>query len=216
MSQGAVATPVSEATAARRVGWFEGLRGDRLCGWAYAPDQPHRALEVTLIAAGGARLIVRADRLRADLAAVGLEDCYHGFSASAGRLGTAGVVACVWSDDGTELPGSPFNPRTGAGVIFQAGGVFIRFDAALPGDPRLVGEAFERRSPQRRIRLGARPARGRQSETVATLYRPGGAGDGFHGFSLILPAPLRILRDGVNVIDLEHDQVLARLRPRSL
>jgi hypothetical protein len=203
-----------------RFGWFEGIRDDRICGWTYAPGAPERALEVTLATTSGARLTILADRFRADLQAAALGDGWHGFSAPLAALpGAEGGADCSWSDTGRALPGSPWSAPARAARSFRAGRVTLTFDPPFPGDPRLAGHARDRLEPLRRLRLQARCAGGFVSTTTASLHRGrrrGEAGDGFHGFVLALPAPLRMMVGGVEIFDAARGVRIARLGARSL
>jgi hypothetical protein len=96
--------------------------------------------------------------------------------------------------------------------------VLLRFDPPLAGDPRLTGYAIDRRQPLRRVSLRAYDQGQQVAETVASLYRPDEdlPGDGFHGFVLGLPAPLRMLAGRLAIIDGDGGRTLARLGPKSL
>jgi hypothetical protein len=210
--------PPAAAPADGRLGWFEGVRDDRLCGWTFLPAEPWRSFEVTLEASGGLTRTVRADRFRADLQAAGAGDGYFGFSIPAAWLpGAALGASCLWTDLGVALPGSPWDPsRTRR---FRAGALLAAFDRPPAGDPRLSGWVRDRRAPLRRVRLAARVAGEEVSGAVACLYRRGssrGRGDDFHGFVLALPAPLRLLAGGLDMVDADDGSLLARLGPRSL
>ncbi len=203
-----------------RLGWFEGLREDRLCGWTYLPSDPHRALEVTLSAPSGAASTIRADHYRADLKALGLAECCHGFSLPLGALpGAELCVDCAWTDLGFALPGSPWSmPRTKPKRM-RRGSLRLTIDAPPPGDARLSGYIYDSRTPLRRVAIGARWDERGSSMTIATLHRTpewGDADDGFHGFILPLPAPLRMLARGVALFDVDRCQILSRLEPRGL
>jgi hypothetical protein len=202
-----------------RLGWFEGVREDRICGWTYEPTRPEEVLEVTLSARGGAALTLRADRLRAELPTAAESGGYHGFSAPLAMLpGAEEGATCVWSDGGLALPGSPWSPAERDGRRFRAGSMVLKFDSPPAGDPRLTGYVFDSREPFRRVRLCARALAGDVGEAVASLYRDdrGLPGDGFHGFVLRLPAPLRALGGRLEVIDVVQDRTLARLGPKTL
>ena len=202
-----------------RLGWFEGVREERLCGWTYDPKRPEEALEVTISVANGGALTVRADRLRADLQAAGENSGYHGFSVPLASLpGADHGATCAWAEDGLALPGSPCTPPNRKGRRFGSRSVVLKFDPPLAGDPRLTGYAFDRRHPLRRIRLRAQDRGHDVAETIASLYRPEKdlAGDVFHGFVLGLPAPLRMLAGGLAIIDGDGGATLARLGPKSL
>jgi hypothetical protein len=205
--------------SAGRLGWFEGVREDRICGWTYDRDRPHAALDVTIAVADGGRLTVPADRLRADLQSVDASGGYHGFSAPIALLpGAERGATCVWSDSGFALPGSPWAPPRRGGRRFGSGSVVLELDPPVAGDPRLTGYAWDRRQPLRRVSLRARSHGEDVARTLATLYRPEARspGDRFHGFALGLPAPLRMLADGLEIIDDDLGRSLARLGPKSL
>ncbi|HEY2179483.1 MAG TPA: hypothetical protein VGH15_12960 [Caulobacteraceae bacterium] len=203
-----------------RLGWFEGVRDDRICGWTYDPARPGRPLEVTLATASGARRSILADRFRADLQAAGACDGWHGFSIPLAVLPDAeGGVECLWSDSGRALSGSPWSAPRGSGRAFRAGSVMLSLDPPNPGDPRLTGYVHDRHEPLRRLRLRARRGDDFVSSTTASLHRGrrrGEAGDGFHGFILALPAPLRMLEGGVEIVDADSGRRLAWLGARSL
>jgi hypothetical protein len=144
-------------------------------------------------------------------------DCYHGFSLPTAALpGAEKGAMCVWTDLDLPLPGSPWSPQRGFAKRYRVGSVVLELDRPLAGDPRLTGYALDRHEPFRRIRLTARTITGEMSRTVASLHRGQQSGDGFHGFAIALPAPLRVLEGGVTLIDTNRELVLARLRPQSL
>jgi hypothetical protein len=210
--------PSVVAPANGRFGWFEGIRDDKLCGWTFLPADLSCAFDVTLVAAGGASRTVRADRFRADLQAAGTADGYFGFSIPAASLpGAVRGARCAWTDLGLDLPGSPWKPSRAR--TFRAGAVVASIDRPPAGDPRLSGWVRDRRAPLRRVRLVARIGGQTVSSAVASLHRRGprqGRSDAFHGFILSLPAPLRLLADGVDIFDADENRLLARLAPRSL
>jgi hypothetical protein len=214
---GGAKASTAAADARGRLGWFEGVHEARICGWTYDPERPEEALKVTIVVADGDALTLNADRLRADVQAAGSN--YHGFSAPLAMLpGAARGATCVWSDDGLALPGSPWTPPRHSGRRFGSGSVVVRFDSPLAGDPRLTGYAFDRRKPLRRVSLRARDRGQDVARTVASLYRREKdlAGDSFHGFVLSLPAPLRTLAAGLDIIEDDSGRALARLGPKSL
>jgi hypothetical protein len=202
-----------------RQGWFEGVREGQLCGWTYVPDDPYRVLQVTLSSASGARTVL-ADGYRADLGALGLTEHCHGFSLPIEALPGAEFSAeCTWTDLGLSLPGSPWAPRVGLKMRLRKGPMRLSLDSPAAGDPRLTGSAYDARDPLRRITIGAKWAETGSSTTVASLYRLpewGVADDGFHGFLLALPAPLRMMPRGIAIFDADVRRILARLGPASL
>ena len=203
-----------------RQGWFEGVREGRLCGWAYLPNDPHLTLEVRLSARGDEGLIVRADRYRADLQALGLSECCHGFELPIQAIpGIEFAAHCAWTDWGTPLPGSPWTAPSRGAIRTRRGATRLSLDPSAPGDPRLTGSVYDAKNPCRRIMLAACSGDDVTSTAVASLYRPevlADANDGFHGFILPLPAPLRTLQHGIAIVDFDRHQILARLGPRSL
>jgi hypothetical protein len=182
------------------------------------PSDPGRTLDVVLAVSDRA-VTVRADRFRADLQRAGLAEGCYGFSVAVADLpGYRAGVSCAWADLGLALPGSPWSSPASPGADFRRGTIRLRVDAPLLGDRRLTGFVFDASDPLLRIRLGAACGGGVSDEVVASLYRSldaDDAGDGFHGFSLSLPAPLRLLEAGVRLVDIGRDQVLAQLGPRS-
>jgi hypothetical protein len=208
------------APADGRVGWFEGVREGRLCGWAFVPGDTSRILEVTLTSSAGAMLTVRADRFRADLQAAGGGDGWHGFSAPTTALpGAESAASCTWSDLGLALPGSPWSAPRRPGRRYRAGSVTLLVDTPAAGDPRLTGYVRDRAHPLRRLTLAAVGPAGELATTIASLYRDDQgrpAGDGFHGFMLPLPTPPRLIEGFISIVDADHDRVLARLGSHSL
>jgi hypothetical protein len=182
------------------------------------PGDPGKALDVTLATSDNA-VTVRADRFRADLQRAGLAEGCYGFSVAAADLpGYRVGVNCVWADLGLALPGSPWSAPVNPGKTFTHGKVRLRVDTPLSGDRRLTGYVFDAAEPLHRVKLGAICEGALRDAVVASLYRSldgDEAGDGFHGFNLSLPAPLRMLAAGVQLVDVRRDEVLAQLGPRS-
>lgn len=202
-----------------RRGWFEGVREGRLCGWTHLPSDPNRVLDVILSSSTSPTVTVRADYYRADLQAAGLADCYHGFSFPVEMLpGAQQFAECRWADLDAQLPGSPWTPAHRKKRV-QKGAIRLVLDSPPAGDPRLSGSVYDMRHPLRRVKIGAKWEGDSPVLTVASLYRNSAWGetdDGFHGFVLPLPAPLRMLSQGIVIFDADHRQTLARLGPRSL
>lgn len=182
------------------------------------PSEPGRAFEVTL-ATSEASVTVRADRFRADLQRAGLSEGCYGFSVSTSELPLYRFgVTCTWTDLGLPLPGSPWSAPVSPGATFVRGKVRLRVDTPLLGDKRLTGYAFDIAQPLLRIRMGAVCAGEVRDTAVASLYRSQDAddiGDGYHGFILSLPAPLRMIEGGVRLVDVDRDEVLAQLGPKT-
>jgi len=183
------------------------------------PSDPARTLVVTLATREGGSVTLRADRFRADLQGAGLSEGCYGFAVAASDLpGYRLGVSCVWSDLGLPLPGSPWSSPASPGATFTRGQVRLHVDTPLPGDHRLAGYVFDGSEPHYRVRIGAVCDGNLKDTSVASLYRnldAHEAGDGFHGFILSLPAPLRMLGSGVDLVDVGRDQILAHLGPRS-
>ncbi len=184
------------------------------------PGDPTRVFDVVLTVADGSPMVVRADRLRADLRSQGVSECYHGFSIPIEALGGVDQYArCVWSDLAVDLPGSPWRPRRRRGKSVRRGGLYLHIDSPPSGDPRLQGWIYDTSDPFRRLTIGIYVDERLASLSVASLYRQIGAensGDDFHGFILPLPAPLSTMASGVTLIDMERGRVLIRVGPRDL
>jgi hypothetical protein len=212
-------SPLLNLPSDGRTGWFEGLREGRFCGWTWTPSDPGRTHEVVLSTASAA-VTVRADRFRADLQTAGLSEGCYGFSAPVSDLpGYGQGVRCTWADLDLPLPGGPWTRPISPGSTFQRGQVRLYVDPQPAGDRRLSGYSFDANDPLRRVRLAAECGGVLVSTTVASLFRKDEGeetGDGFHGFVLLLPRPLRLIGGGVGVIDLDRDLRLARLGARSV
>src|SRR5688572_15794886 len=72
------------------VGWIDGVNRGRLHGWVCHRSYPLNRMTVDIFTAAGSRLVVLADRYRADLQQSGLSDGYCGFSVPLHRLTGSG------------------------------------------------------------------------------------------------------------------------------
>ena len=189
-------------------GFFEGRRGDRIVGWTYDVTDPRRSLKVSLSVAGEPPVEATADRHRADVHEIGHPNGYAGFSAPAHAFPAGSVIACVWSDTGIALPGSPYYPAGMQHVQARADHGFIQIvvDTPDPGDWRISGHVFEPEAPLRRPVLGLFDGPRRLAQARATLYRASSGGDGLHGFLLHRPPGLADRK--LRIVDLDRDMVL--------
>lgn len=74
------ATPFHELAAAYGIGTVDALNFGHVSGWAWNPDHPDMPVEVELLDGDEQLAVVRADRPRPDLAALGMGDGRHGFA----------------------------------------------------------------------------------------------------------------------------------------
>ena len=175
------------------IGWVDGVSRGRLQGWAFCRPYPLRRLTVDISTATGRRLVIVADRYRADLQRSGLGDGYYGFSVPLQRLCDSGRVRIATRAPYFELgivnpwEGPPANARGGA--IFRREWYSLQIDRPL-GPAYVTGWAISCPSTNYRRVLRLRQGGKVLAQQRATLYRSElavGDCDGYHGFALALP-----------------------------
>ena len=171
----------------RICGWVEGMRGRRLHGWAFDPQQPTLRLRLSVETAEGELVKGCADCYRVDVhAAFRLTDGYCGFSIPFRQSGSPSVVV---EGFGVVLPSVVTNFPEGLPKIAS----LKQFDLQWAVDPIresvsgwITGLATSTRRRTVRMELRGQYVDGMR----ATLYRPDCErhfGDGFLGFSFTLP-----------------------------
>ena len=175
------------------VGWIDGVSGGRLHGWVFHRANPLHRLKVDIFTATGDRLVVLADRYRADLQQSGLSDGYCGFSIPAQRFRDQGPVRLVTRAPRFELgvvdpwrtpPANAYRP-----VIFEHTSYHLQIDRPI-GQTYVTGWAIALTGTNRRRALRLRSGSAVLAQQRATLYRSDlavGDCDGFYGFSFPLP-----------------------------
>jgi hypothetical protein len=185
------------ADAAKNIaGWIDGVNRGRLHGWVFHKYYPFRRLTVEISTASGSSFLVLADRYRADLQQSGLCDGYCGFSVPMRRFSVQGSVRIATQAPYFEL--GVVNPwqrpvaKTTKATTFRSASYLMQVDRPL-GHSYITGWALGLggTNPRRILRLlGGKSVVAQQR---ATLYRSEiaiGDCDGYHGFSLPLPAGL--------------------------
>lgn len=175
------------------MGRIDGVSGGRLHGWAIHRAYPLHRLTVDAFTAGGDRLVVLADRYRADLQQSGLSDGYCGFSVPLQRLSGGGPVRLVTRapcvELGTADPWQPRSDKASKAIAFRSTSYNLHIDRPL-GQAHVTGWAIDLTGTDRRRVLRLRSGSTVLAQQRATLYRAelaAGDCDGFHGFSLPLP-----------------------------
>jgi len=175
------------------VGWIDGVNRGRLHGWVFHRPYPFRRLTVEIVTAAGSRLVVLADRYRADLQQSGLSDGYCGFSVPVQRFPEHGPVRIATRAPYFELgivdPWQHPAANTAKAATFRYASYSLQIDRPL-GQTHVTGWAVALTGTNRRRVLRLRSGSKVLAEQRATLYRSEmavGDCDGYHGFSFPLP-----------------------------
>jgi hypothetical protein len=167
-------------------GHLDGIDGSRAVGWVLDLNDPERVLEVEFfrVAPDGDSILLgraRANRLRQDLATIGLEQIHHGFEWRVPFPRSPFLLGARVADSGVELPGSPVDvtPRQ----VYEGS-----VDAVTRGVLRGWAWAWD---PQIPVAVevfidgqyrGIAPARTERPDLLIAQL-----GDGQHGFAWIVP-----------------------------
>lgn len=175
------------------VGWIDGVSRGRLHGWVFHRAHPSRRLTVEVFPTVGDRLVVLADRYRADLHQSGLCDGYCGFSVPMQRLSKSTSVRIasrapffdLGVADLTQCPAA----QASRPATFHCSSYCMQIDRPA-GPAHITGwaSALPARNVRRVLRL--RSGIDVLAQQRATLYRPEiavGDCDGYHGFSFPWP-----------------------------
>lgn len=195
----------TEVAAGRLIGGYDGIRLDRVHGWAFDPARPTVRLVVEAVGLSGARVLAVADRYRADVHKAGWGDGYSGFAIPLDRLGDAAGLRVFCCHPKVELPHSKSGPTHGRSVLVQRQSYMLHLDDRPSGAP-LTGWAVDWECPDRRRLLQLRCTSGTVFRQRATLFRGDlrdSRTDGYLGFSLPPPAgrgaTITDLANGVSV-----------------
>lgn len=175
------------------VGWIDGVSRGRLHGWVFHRPNPSRRLTVEIFPAIGDRLVVLADRYRADLHQSGLCDGYCGFSVPMQRLSKSTSVRIATRAPFFDLGVADLSQcpvaQTSKPATFRCSSYCMQIDRPV-GPTHITGwaSALPGRNTRRVLRL--RSGIDVLAQQRATLYRPEiavGDCDGYHGFSFPRP-----------------------------
>jgi len=154
-------------------------------------------LTVDVFTGAGNRLVVLADRYRADLQQSGLSDGYCGFSVPVHRFTDRGPVRLVTRAPRFELgivdPWRHPRARAPGNAIFRHTSISLQIDPPV-SRTCVTGWAIAIAGTNRRRALRLRSGSTVLAQQRATLYRAElavGDCDGYHGFSFPLPAGSR-------------------------
>lgn len=171
-------------------GGYDGIRADRIHGWAFDPARPATRLVVEAVSLSGIRVQAIADRYRADVHKSGWGDGYSGFAIPLGQLGDTAGLRIFCCHPKVELPGPATLPKRGRPVRVQRKSYVLHLDDRPPGTP-LTGWAVDWDCPDRRRMLLLRSETGQAVRQRATQFRAdirNSRSDGYLGFSLPTPA----------------------------
>ena len=181
----------ASGTRPRIVGSIDGVHRGHTRGWAFDLAEPTSRLSIRMVdASGGVIAHVLADRYRADVQKAGYGDGHYGFAVPISDLAVVETARFLCGRLGAELPKPGSNTGHIASRTFVRGGYVLCLDQR-PTGPSLTGWAIDRHHPQERRIIRLRAGQQTLAEQRATLYRRDsveGSSDGFHGFSLPVPA----------------------------
>lgn len=173
------------------VGWVDGVNRDRLNGWVLQRSLPQRRLTVELTGSSGMKVLVLADRYRADVHQAGFGDGHYGFSIPMRHLAGQSAIRLVTGQPQIILGRVELSPTITAiasSDFFQCASYSLKIDR--PAGPLLTGWAFSQSEGHRRHILSLRIGENIVERRRATLYRPEIISehcDGYHGFAFPLP-----------------------------
>ncbi|MCW5733921.1 MAG: hypothetical protein KIS73_07345 [Enhydrobacter sp.] len=179
------------------LGWIDGVSRGRLHGWVFCRADPLHRLTVDVFTAAGDRLVVLADRYRADLQQSGLSDGYCGFSIPLQRFHDRRPVRLVTRAPRFELgivdPWRRPLANASGDAIFRHTSYSLQIDSPV-SRTCVTGWAITLAGTNRRRAVRLRSGSAVLAQQRATLYRSElavGDCDGYHGFSFPLPADSR-------------------------
>lgn len=192
------------------LGNFDGVDANGiLSGWAWSPSEPGTRRQLIIFADGEPAGLCVADQFRDDLAAMGYGDGAHGFKVAAPTVHGGAVVYSVRDAASGRQIGSDIAIDTrelpSAGLRSAAEGA-RRLQGNLDdlsADGRVSGWCWNPSDAAERVDLVVLIDGFEVGRTTAAGYRPdleqAGIGDGRHGFSYFIPAPVMLQRGEITV-----------------
>lgn len=196
----------TDESARGPVGYCDGVKGDRLYGWARDPERPDRELGVEIFIDGMLAGKETASRSRPDLKAAGLGHGRYGWQFALPLDLPVGVPIqiLVRSDEGRAIEGGAFNlvlkeplargPEPDDAQAGPSSPIRGHCDG-LRGD-RLVGWAQDVEQPDRSVAVALSLDGQLIAEEIASRSRPdlkaAGIGHGRYGWRFMLPLDLPV------------------------